>query len=102
MLTEHNEELTGIVIDHRIDTQPEAKTELLRIRDKLHEFQPQPFYYNQSMNPIMELDDLMEAMDCLHKGDYIIMLHKVEIFFAISDFNCPAIYLSVISLLERV
>ncbi len=102
MLTEHNEKLTGIVIDHHINTQSAAKAELLRIRDKLREFQPQTFGYVQSMNPTMELDDLMEAMDCLRKGDYIIVLHKVENFFAISDFSCSAIYLSVISLLERV
>lgn len=54
------------------------------------------------MNPTMEIDDLMEALDCLRKGDYIIVLHKIENFFAISDFNCSAIYRSVISLLERV
>ena len=102
MLTEHNEKLTGIVIDHHINTQSAAKAELLRIRDKLREFQPQTFGYVQSMNPTMELDDLMEAMDCLRKGDYIIVLHQVENFFAISDFSCSAIYLSVISLLERV
>ncbi len=102
MLTKHNEKLTGIVIDHHINTQPEAKAELLRILAKLRAFEPKPFCYVQSMNPTMEIDDLMEGLDSLCKGDYIIVLHKIENFFAISDFNCSAIYRSVISLLERV
>ncbi len=103
MRTELNERLIGTKPRTRnITTQIEARNELLRVREYMKRYQPLPFHYSQSQLPRMEFCDLLEAEECRLKKEYVILLHKVDNFFAISDFSCPAIYASLMMLLNRI
>ena len=103
MRTELNERLIGTKLrTWDVTTQIEARSELIRIREYLKRYQPMPFHYFQSQLSRMEFCDLLEAEECRLRKDYIILLHKVDNFFAISDFSCPAIYTSLMTLLNRI
>jgi hypothetical protein len=103
MRTEYNRKLIGTKpITKGIDSQLEAKNELLRVRAYMKLYTPKPFHYTQSDMRITEFNDLIEAEECLRNRDYIILLHKVENLFAVSDLACSSVYTSIVILLDRI
>ncbi len=103
MWNKQNVKLTGIDPETlKARTQTEALSSLLKIREAMRLCTPKPFHYTQLDFFEIELNELLEAQECLRKKDYIFLLSRVKTLFYIGDLSCSSLYSSLMTLLNKI